>query len=143
MRAPALARLTLAALVVATFLAIFYAQQLKGRPRLLLWPNPGVEPFQPVGPFMSPPVTRFAHFRVKASVGDTLEVSIVGARSGRTVRVYTLRVREYRHRSLSWDGRDANAALEPPGSYDIRVRFVHAGQTVVAPLTLVLLGPSR
>jgi len=128
--------------VVATFLAIFYAQELKGRPRLLLWPTAGVVRFQPTGVLANPHLTRFAHFNVRASVGDTLEVAIVSRRSGRTVRVFTVPVHEYRHRALTWDGRSAAGALQPPGTYEISVHFVRADQTVLAPKTLDLLGPS-
>ena len=82
---PALARLSLVVLVAATFLAIFYAQELKRQPPLLQYAEPGASlPFQPAGALASPHVHRFAHFKVRGtSVGDTLAVSIVNERTGR------------------------------------------------------------
>ena len=141
MRAAAIARLTLVLLVIATLLAIFYAQELKQRGSVLLLPKPGVIRFQPAGPPRRPPLDRLAHFKVRATIGDTLEVEIVSERSGRVVFVITVSVREWHHVALSWDGRDRAGALQPPGTYLIDVHFVHADRTVPARATLELLGP--
>lgn len=141
MRATALARLTLVLLVVATVLAIFYAQELKQRGSLLIWPKPGLISFKPAGPLVGPTVHRFAHFRVKASIGDTLEVAFVDEASGRSERVIKVLVHQHRHEDVSWDGRNGAGALAPPGVYLIEVHFVQADRTVQARLTLRLLGP--
>ena len=138
--AATLARVSFAVLVLATFLAIFYAQELKRQAPLLFSPTGGVIRFQPRGTITTAHVTHFAHFKVKASVGDILVVSIVDARSGRTVRTYTVPVHEYSHRSVSWDGLTTAGRPAPAGSYRVRVHFRAQGSTVEPALVLVLLG---
>jgi len=140
-RAAALARASFAALVIATFLAIFYAQELKHRDPLLEKPGAGTIRFKPVGPLPGPMVHREAHFHVKATVADTLQVSVVGERSGRVVRVLVIDAPLYTTVHAFWDGRSKTGALAPPGLYALRIHFERHGQTVPAPLTLDLLGP--
>ena len=142
LRAATLAGISLVAVAAATFLAIFYAQELKREDPLLKYAWPAVVRFKPVGP-LPPHVYRDAHFHLRTSVEDTLVVPIVSRRTGRTVAVLPrLPVVAYRHRSPSWDGRAANGALAPAGAYSLAIRFVHAGQTVKPALTLQLEGPS-
>jgi hypothetical protein len=141
-RAATLARLSLVALVAATFLAIFYAQELKREKKLLLRPYPGVEMFEPGGGGKA--VSGFdeeAHFSVRASVPDTLEVSIVSERTHRTVFVTNVRVREYRSVPVTWDGRTAAGTPAPPGDYRLSIHFRDRDRTVQATLTLDLLRP--
>jgi hypothetical protein len=141
-RAATLARLCLVVVAAATFLAIFYAQELKREDPLLKFAWPAVIRFQPTGP-LPPHVSRDAHFHLRTSVNDTLVISIVSRRSGRTVAVLPpLPVLAYRHRSPTWDGRTADRALAPAGAYSLAVRFVHAAQTVKPALTLQLEGPA-
>ena len=141
MRAPALARLCLAVLVVATFLAIFYAQALKRRTQLLLRPYPGVRTFQPLG-VRPRGVDREAHFFVRTSVPDTLRVAIVSGRGGRTVFTVTVRLRKYVSSPVIWDGRSTSGSLSPAGDYVVAVHLQAENETVRPGLTLRLLGPA-
>jgi len=141
-RAATLARVSVALLAVATFLAIFYAQELKRRDPLLMMPTGHwVQRFQPAGPLRDP--HRYAHFDVKATVDDTLVVSIASARTGATVDTVTLTVSKYRRAPISWNGRLRSGALAPPGRYRIRVHFEHGGQTIAPAAQLQLDGPHR
>ena len=140
MRAATLARLTLVLLAAATFLAIFYAQELKREDPLLKYAKPPVVRFRPVGP-RQPHVSREAHFDLRTSVNDTLIVSIVSRGSGRTVAVLPPQpMQAYRHRALTWDGRTARGTLAPVGVYTLAIRFMRAQQTVRPPMTLHLEG---
>jgi len=76
-----LARAVLAALVVASVAAFFYAGVLKRETPLLIWPNPGIDAFAPAG---GSTLDRAAHFRLKASVGDVLDVRVLSS-AGRLV----------------------------------------------------------
>jgi hypothetical protein len=141
-RAAALARASFAALVIATFLAIFYAQELKHRDPLLKKPRGGTISFKPVGAL--PPSGRihhFAHFDVRATEADTLRVAVVSERSQRLEFVIVVSVRPYVSRGVSWNGRTAAGALAPPGLYSLRVHFEHHGATIRPRLLLRLLGP--
>jgi hypothetical protein len=141
-RAATLARLSLVVVAAATFLAIFYAQELKREDPLLKRAWPLVVTFRPIGA-AQPHVYRDAHFHLRTSVDDTLVVSIVSRRTGRVVAVLPpLAVRAYQHRSPTWDGRTATRTFAPPGNYTLSVRFVDAGQTVKPALTLHLEGPA-
>ena len=141
MRAATLARISLAALVVATFLAILYAQERKREPALLDEPRGfGVVAFKPVGP-LTGKVNRRAHFNVRATVDDTLAVSIIDERTGRTVVVLIRRVHAGRHLPLSWNGRTPGGTLAPPGRYRLSVHFQRRDQTVQPALQLRLEGP--
>jgi len=144
-RAGPLARITFALLVIATFLAIFYAQVRKHESPLLKRAWPAVVRFRPVGGSGAQPrLSREAHFKLRTSVGDTLDVSIVSGRSSLTVRALDpVRMHAYQHRSLTWDGRTAAGRLAAPGTYTLRIRFTRAGHTVTPPLRLVLEGPAR
>ena len=139
----ALAAAVLAALVLATFLAIFFAQELKRRPALLAKPQGyGVISLQPVGTITLPHVHHYAHLNVKATVGDQrLTLLVVSERSGRVVWSVSFRVHEYTTVHVPWDGRTSSGALAPPGYYRLRVRFQHPDTTVDPALTLHLLGP--
>jgi hypothetical protein len=141
-RAATLARISLLAVAAATFLAIFYAQELKREDPLLKYALPAVVRFQPTGP-RAPHVTRDAHFDLRTSVNDTLVVAVVSDRTGRTVTTLpAVAMTAYRHRHLSWDGRAAHGAFAPPGIYTLAIHFVRAGQTVKPALTIHLEGPA-
>jgi hypothetical protein len=150
LRAATLAGISLVAVAVATFLAIFYAQELKRQDPLLKYACSAlarfstcvtVVSFQPSGP-RAPHVNRAAHFRLRTSVNDTLVVSIVSERSGHTVRILpAVPMIAYEHRSLTWDGRTAQGTPAPPGRYRLAIHFVHANSTVKPILTLQLEGP--
>lgn len=144
MRAATVARLSFALLAIATFLAIFYAQELKGRSALLLRPNRSfVQAFQPAGPLRTPATHREAHLRVQASVTDTLEVGIVSVRTGVVAAVLVVPVHAYRSAYPVWNGTTAPGRLAAPGDYRLRIHFEHRGSTVLAPETLRLLGAAR
>ena len=140
MRAATLARLSLVALVAATFLAIFYAQELKREIKLLLRPSPArVLRFEPGGGGRTKSgLDEEAHFRVQASVPDTLDVSIVSERTGRVVFMVHVPVHEYRSVPLVWNGRNAAGTPQQPGRYLVRVHFQRRDQTVTSLLTLDL-----
>ena len=131
-RATPLARATFAALVVASFLAFFYAQKLKARDPLLKgWTHSDVR--------FPRPGARFAHFHVKATVSGPLSASIVGDRSGRTVDVIRVVVHRYRRHEIVWDGRTSSGAPAPAGAYRVTVRVTGAYTPVaLSGLTLTL-----
>jgi hypothetical protein len=141
-RAATLARISLLLVAAATFLAIFYAQELKREDPLLKAAWPPVVTFRPTGP-LPPHIYRDAHFHLRTSVNDVLVVSVVSRHTGRIVAVLPrLAMRAYEHRSPSWDGRTATGALAPPGDYTLSVHFVHAGDTVKPALTIRLEAPA-
>ena len=124
-RATPVARAAFAALVAASFLAFFYAQELKGRDPLLKgWTHADVR--------FARPGARYAHFHVKATVSGPLSASIVSARSGRVVDVVRVVVPRYRRAEIVWDGRTSTGAPAPPGVYRVTVRVRGAS----APVTL-------
>jgi hypothetical protein len=139
-RSAALAAAIFVALAIATLLALFYAQELKHRPPLVLPYGPAAVTFSPRGG----PV-RDAHFDVRTSVGDEIVASIVSAKSGRVVRVLgAVRAHEYHHVALAWDGRASASAgaFAPPGTYLVRVHLRHYDQTVPLAVQLHLEGPA-
>jgi len=134
-RAATLARAALAVLVAASVGAFFIAQALKR-------PHSYTDSFQPSGD--GHPFDRAAHFDVRATVGDSLDVSVLTL-SGRVIDVIAthLVVHEYRSVPLSWGGRTSAGTPAPAGLYELRVRFERAGQTVIVPgFRLALKGPS-
>ena len=142
MRAAALARASLVVLVLATVFAIFYAQELKRQDPLLQRPTRGTISFQPTGPLRNAHIHRFAHFDVRATVQDTLRVSIISERTRRTAFVIVVAVPKYQSRPVSWDGRTAAGTPAPTGLYFLRVHFERHGQTVQPALLLALVGRS-
>ena len=118
------ARAAFAALVAASFLAFFYAQELKARDPLLKGWTHADEHFPRPG-------AQFAHFHVKATVSGPLSASIVSTR-GSAVEVIRVVVHRYRHQDIVWDGRESSGAPAPPGVYHVTVR-VSGGS---APVTL-------
>ena len=134
-----------ALLVLATFLAIFYAQERKRETPLLDAAWPAVVRFRPVGGAASQPhLAREAHFKLRTSVGDALDVSIVSERSGRTVRVIDgVPVHAYRHR-LADLGRPHRRRRARAARHLPRPRALPALRHTVTPLLrLVLEGPAR
>jgi len=135
-RATPLARAAFAALVAASFLAFFYAQELKGRDPLLKgWTRTDVR--------FPRPGSRFAHFHVKATVSGPLSASIVADRGGRTVDVIRVVVRRYQRHEIVWDGRTSTGAPASPGDYHVTVRVSGASAPVtLTGLTLTLMAAS-
>jgi hypothetical protein len=142
--AATLARVVLAVLVVASVAGLFYAQALKHQAPLLRPVKSGTDTFQPGGT-AGQGLLREAHFRVRASVDDVLDISVITP-AGHPVAVVrtALAVHKYRETPpLHWDGRTTGGALAAPGTYLVRVRFQRAGQTVTVPnLQLLLKGSS-
>ncbi len=122
-RATPLARAAFAALVVASFLAFFYAQELKARDPLLKgWTHADVR-FHRAG-------AQFAHFHVTATVSGPLSASIVATRGGGTVDVVRVVVRRYRRGDIVWDGRTSTGSQAPPGTYRVTVLVNGASEPV-------------
>jgi hypothetical protein len=139
MRAGAFARIVLGLLVLASVAAFFYAQALK-REDPLVNGHGGVTRFRPGGPGVTE-----AHFHLKLSVNDVVDVAVLTATSDRLVKwiARNRKVREYRQFELVWNGTAAAGATALPASYLVEVRLEHAGQTVVVPGFLLRLeGPS-
>jgi hypothetical protein len=137
-RAATLARVALAVLVAAGVGAFFIAQAVK-REAPLVNGHGGVTRFDPDGPGV-----REAHFHLKLSVGDVVEVSVLNA-SGREVQVIARdrRVSEYKRFELIWNGTTATGAVAAPGDYQVEVRLERAGRTVIVPnFQLVVKGRS-
>jgi hypothetical protein len=131
-RATPLARAAFAALVAASFLAFFYAQELKGRDPLLKgWTHVDVR-FPRTG-------AKFAHFHVTATVSGPLSASVVAARGGRAVDVVHVVVHRYQRHAIVWDGRTSAGAPAPPGVYHVTVLVRGASVPVtLTGLTLTL-----
>jgi hypothetical protein len=124
------AQVAFGALVIASLFALFYAQEVKRQPPLLIKTRPGVISFAPLGTG-----DREAHFHLKASVSGFIEVTIVRADTGTQVAVVASRyyLPRYETERLVWDGREASGGLAPPGTYLVRVHFIEGGQTVIVP----------
>ena len=139
----ALAGAVFAALVIATFLAIFLAQELKRRPALLLSPiGTGTITLQPVGAITAHGVHHYAHLDVRATIGaQRLTLSVISERGGRAVWSVTFRVHEYRAVPITWRGTTSAGSPAAPGDYRLLVHFQHPDTTVAPDLTLRLLGP--
>src|ERR1039458_10708199 len=80
MRAGAFARIVLGLLVLASVAAFFYAQALK-REDPLVNGHGGVTSFGPAGPGVTE-----AHFHLKLSVNDVVDVAVLTATSDRLVK---------------------------------------------------------
>ena len=128
-RAPTLARVVLALLVAATAAALFIAQALK-REAPFINGSGGFTSFRPGGPGVTE-----AHFHLKLSVGDVVDVAVLNAHSDRLGKViaHDRSVREYKKFKLVWGGTTASGATPPAGRYLVQVRLEHAGRTVIVP----------
>jgi hypothetical protein len=142
MRAGAFARIVLGLLVLASVAAFFYAQALKREDPLVMRPKAYTDSFQPSG--TGRPLDRAAHFDVRTSIADVLDISVVTPSDHPVALIATgLHVRKYVSVPLHWDGRTAAGSPAPPGSYEVVVRFQQAGQSVTIPGFLLRLeGPS-
>jgi hypothetical protein len=140
LRAATLARVVLALLVVASVAALFYAQALKHEAPLVSPVKGGIDTFQPGGTG-GHGLLRQAHFRVRTSVDDVLDISVITTAERLVAVLRTgLHVRHYRETPpLHWDGRTSAGVLAAPGTYLVAVRFRHAGQTVTVPSFQLLL----
>ncbi len=129
LRAATLARAVLVLLVAASVYALFRDQELK-REAPLVNGHSATTRFRPGGP---PP--RSAHFHLKLSVGDVVDVTVLAAGTNRAVDVIARdrRVREYKKFELIWNGRTATGAPAPPGRYLVEVRLERAGRSVIVP----------
>jgi hypothetical protein len=142
LRAATLARVVLALLVLASVAALFYAQALKHEDPLVRPVRPGTDTFQPSA--TGGHELRQAHFRVRTSVDDVLDISVVTTASRRVAVIATgVVAHKYREtRPLHWNGRTTAGADALPGTYLLQIRFRHAGQTVILPdFRLELKGP--
>lgn len=140
-RAATLARVALVLLVAASVYALFRDQELKREPPLLKRPKAYTDTFQPSG--AGHPFDRAAHFDVRATVGDVLDIWVVTPAGRQVDAVATgLRVREYRSVRLHWDGTTTAGQAARPGVYELRIHFRRAGQTLIVPgFRLLLKGP--
>jgi len=122
-----LAYAAFAALVAGSVAALFIAQALKreiplvnGHSSSLAFPAPG---------------HRDAHFHLKVSLPDILDISILSADGDRLVDVIVAHRREpeYQKFELVWSGTTTAGAPAAPGEYVVQVRFEHARRTVIVP----------
>jgi flagellar hook assembly protein FlgD len=127
------ARICFALLVCATFAAFFAAQELKSTP-------PRVQELQ-VLPFFSP--NRDGRFdRARASFvlkrSDDVTVTVVD-RDGDAVKVLKAdrRLRAGERLRVVWDGRRADRAMAPDGTYRIRLNLRGEGRAVMLPRNVV------
>ena len=138
-----LARVVLALLVLGSVAALFYAQALKREDPLVHPVRPGSDTFQPSG--TGGHELRQAHFRVRTTVTDVLDISVITTAERQVAVIATgLAAQKYQEtRPLNWDGRTTAGTAAPPGTYLLRIRFHRAGQTVTLPnFQLELKGPS-
>jgi hypothetical protein len=122
-----LARVAFAALVAGSVAALFIAQALKreiplvnGHSTSRTFPAPG---------------HRYAHFHLKVSLVDVLDISILTANGDRLVKVIAAHRREseYQKFELVWNGTTTAGTPATPGDYVVQVRFERAGRTVIVP----------
>jgi hypothetical protein len=127
-----------ALLVAGSVVAVFYAQELKREAPLLMLPTGKTDTFDPTGNGIHP--LRWAHFHVKTSVDDVVDVSVVTT-AGREVDVLKsgLVAHAYDQVDLHWDGRTSTGALAAPGFYRVEVRLHRSRRTIVAPTFLLHL----
>jgi flagellar hook assembly protein FlgD len=128
------ARLTLAALVVATFGAFFVTQRLKRTP-------PPVNSVLAT-PLFSPNRDGRGNERARVSFtikkDDDVTVDVITPAGDRVRRIADGRgLLAYRRLSLSWDGRDDDDRLVRDGSYRYRVALRREGRTITLPDAVV------
>ena len=128
-----LARAAFAALVAGTVAALFIAQALKREIPLVNWHSRSLA--------FPGPGHRDAHFDLRVTVVDILDISILPANGDRVVKVIAahLRKREYRKFHLTWNGTTTAGTPAPPGEYVVQVRFERARRTVIVPNFLLTL----
>jgi hypothetical protein len=134
-----LAGCVFALLVAGSVVAVFYAQELKREVPLLMEPAGRTVNLDPTGNGIHP--LRWAHFHVKTSVDDVVDVSVVTT-TGRVVAVIRrgLPTHAYDGRiDLHWDGRTSTGALAAPGYYRVQVHLRRSRRTIVAPTFLLHL----
>lgn len=128
-----LARAAFALLIAGAVAALFIAQALKREAPLIkdhshpmAFPGPG---------------HRFAHFKVRATLGGHVDVDVLTASGEAEVaRIAThLRIHEYRSFHLTWNGRTTSGAPARPGLYVVRVHFDEYGRSVVVPKFVLTL----
>jgi hypothetical protein len=144
LRAATLARVVLALLVAGSVAALFYAQALKHEAPLVRPVKAGTDAFQPAGTG-GHGLLRQAHFRVRTSIDDVLDIEVITTADRRVATIKTgLPVHKYRETPpLHWNGRTSSGALASPGTYLVQVRFRRAGQAVTVPnFQLLLKGAS-
>jgi hypothetical protein len=137
LRAAVLARAAFALLVVASVAALFLAQALKSESPLVFWPISHTDRFAPSG---VGGLKHEAHFRLKITVDDVVDVWVVTT-AGREVDMLAakLPMHEWVHRALHWDGTTSAGTAAAPGTYELKVRLEHAGQTLIVPGFRLLL----
>jgi flagellar hook assembly protein FlgD len=129
-----LARLTFAALVVATFGAFFATQRLKRTP-------PPVNSVLAT-PLFSPNRDGRGNERARLSFtikkDDDVTVDVISRAGDRVARIADGRaLKAYRRLSLSWDGRDDDRRPVKDGAYLYRVALRREGRTVTLPDAVV------
>jgi len=129
-----LARLTFAALVVATFGAFFATQRLKRTP-------PAVNSVEAIRLF-SPNGDGRGNERAQLSFtvkdDDDVTVDVVNRDGDRVRRIADGRpLRAYRRISIPWNGRNDAGRPVPDGSYRYRVTLRREGRTVTLPYSVV------
>ena len=127
-----LARLTFAALVVATFGAFFATQRLKRTP-------PPVNEVRANRLFSPNSDGRLDRARVSFTIkkDDDVTVDVIDGDGDRVRRLADgRRVLAYRRLSLAWDGRSDAGRLVRDGSYRYRVALRREGRTVTLPYSV-------
>jgi hypothetical protein len=121
-----LARIAFGLLVLATLGAFVVTQKLKSSPPLVVRPHI----FSVFSPSADARVQR-ARISFWIVNGDDVSVSIVDDEGRIVRRLVDGRYLPKRKRIvLSWNGRDANGAVVPDGSYRVRVALIHQGRTI-------------
>jgi flagellar hook assembly protein FlgD len=127
-----LARLTFAALVLATFGAFFATQRLKRTP-------PPVNDIDAIRLFSPNSDGRFDRARVSFTIkkDDDVTVDVISTDGDRVRRIADgRRLRAYRRLSLPWDGRNDAGRLVRDGTYRYRVALRREGRTVTLPYSV-------
>jgi flagellar hook assembly protein FlgD len=127
-----LARLTFAALVVATFGAFFVTQRLKRTP-------PPVNEVRAVRLFSPNQDGRKDRARVSFTIkkDDDVTVDVISTDGDRVRRLADGReLKAFRRMSLPWDGRDDDDRMVQDGTYRYRVALRREGRTVTLPYSV-------
>lgn len=130
-RAPSVAAVVFALLVVFTALAFAWSQQRKRDPLVLdrvTFGKPASRAFTPNGD------CRFDRIRIRFRVtqSDNGDVQIV--KPGGKLIVTLARdvyLKRYRFFTFYWDGRMRNDGIAPPGRYKLRVKLLGQDRTLV------------
>jgi hypothetical protein len=130
-RAPSVAAVVFALLVVATIAAFAWSQRLKRDPLVLdrvTFGQPASRAFTPNRD------CRFDRIRIRFRVTKSDDANVQVVKPGGKLVITLARdvyLKRYRFFTFYWDGRMRNDGLAPPGRYKLRVKLLGQERTLV------------